>query len=473
MCSKAEFPLAAIRILWILVGVFLHALTAGAQPTNYSLIYDFSLGVTNRGGFYYVRQLMEGRDHRLYGATVAGGAYSRGTVFSMRLDGTDYHLLHSFQGNPSDGASPEAGLIQASDGKLYGTTIQGGVSNWGTMFRLSADGSAYTVLHHFTGGISDGAAPRARLLESSDGRLYGTTYSGGTNGPGTVFAINKDGSDFAIVRSLTASATDAGYPEGPLMEGSDGAFYGVAASGGIVNSGALFKLERDGSYTVLHLYNDGADGAAPRDALLEGSNGQLYGTTRAGGTAGRGTIFRLNKNGTSYTVLHHFTGIYSEGASPDAALIEGRDGLLYGSTKSGGVYNSGTLFRIAKDGTGLAMLHHFTAGGDTGYYPQDGLISGSDGAFYGTAPGGHGSFDAKTAFGFIFRLGHGLGLSVIGSEVHLELTGIPGFNYEIQHSTDLSSWITLEALVMPESGRIDRQYPEASGEPGFFKLHVP
>jgi uncharacterized repeat protein (TIGR03803 family) len=445
--------------------------SANAQPSTFSNIYDFSQGPTNRGGFYYASAVIQGTDGRLYGTTSAGGSYSNGTVFVIERDGTGYRTLHSFATAPADGSFPSAGLLEGSDGRLYGVTSFGGSANAGTIFALNPNGSNYTILRHFSSDPSDARQPQGSLLESRDGRLYGIT-GGGTNGQGAVFGLNKDGTGFVVLRSLLASSTDAAYPQGPLIEGSDDALYGAATSGGIANAGAFFRLAKDGTYSVLHLYANGApEGSGPRDALLEGGDGKLYGTTRSGGTANLGTVFHMDKDGGNYTILHHFAGGVSDGRNPDAGLVLGRDGLLYSSTVRGGAYDSGTLYRIAKDGSQFTLLYSFTASGDQGYWPKDALVPARDGAFYGTAPGGHNITNVKQQFGFIFRLGHRVGLARNGAQAHIIFEGIPGYQYALDYSSDLSTWAQLDSILMPASGHLEKDYPLPSNK-AFFKLRA-
>jgi uncharacterized repeat protein (TIGR03803 family) len=213
------------------------------------------------------------------------------------------------------------------------------------------------------------------VVEGSDGALYGTTFSSGPNGGGTVFKVNKDGSGFRILHSFSVSSGDGRYPTATVVEGSDGALYGTTHSGGTNDAGTVFKLSKDGSdYAVVHHFTRGpGDGWVPEAPLVEGSDGALYGTTTYGGITnpspdGFGTVFKLNKDGSAYTVLYSFGGFTSDGGP--SGLVEGSDGALYGTTVYGG-YDSvgGTVFRLNKDGSGYLMLHSF-GGFD---FPGDGL----------------------------------------------------------------------------------------------------
>src|SRR5262249_47649354 len=149
--------------------------------SGYSVLHIFSFGAGNDGSD--PRQLIEGSDRALYGTTGSGGTADNGTVFKLNKDGSGYTLLHSFTGTVGDGSNPCAGLLEGSDGALYGTTAEGGSSlSYGTVFKLNKDGSGYRVLHRFVSGLGDGRNPRAALVEGSDGTMYGTTPGGGTDG---------------------------------------------------------------------------------------------------------------------------------------------------------------------------------------------------------------------------------------------------------------------------------------------------
>jgi uncharacterized repeat protein (TIGR03803 family) len=150
-------------------------------------------------------------------------------------------LLHSFGFANASAANPAGELIAGSDGVLYGTTSSGGHANQGTVFRVNQDGSGFHLLWSFGGGTNDGARPFAALREGSDGALYGTTEEGGQFGFGTVFQLSKDGSQFAILKSFTGN-DDGAFPEARLLQGSDGLLYGTASGGGTNDYGVIFRL---------------------------------------------------------------------------------------------------------------------------------------------------------------------------------------------------------------------------------------
>jgi uncharacterized repeat protein (TIGR03803 family) len=324
----------------------------------------------------------------------------------------------------ANASNPQGGLIQGRDGMLYGTTFVGGNAELGTVFRMSTNGGGFAVVHHFSG--PDGQHPWDGLLEASDGALYGTTQLGGTSGLGTVFKLNKDGRGFALLRSFSSNGGDGQKPAAALIEGSDGALYGTAFSGGArLTNGVVFRINKNGSgYTNLYSFVGGTnDGANPLGSLVEGSDGALYGTTQFGGNevcsdfgcTGVGTIFKINKDGTGYTVLRKLNSNGQDGWYPYAGLIEGSNGLFYGTTYAGGNFSEdrsdsyGTIFSISKDGKAFKMLRKFSSTGDA-QNPWSGLIVGSDGVLYGTTysdqPGFAGSVFKLNRDGTGYRVLH-------------------------------------------------------------------
>ena len=347
-------------------------------------LYSFTGGVD---GSQPVAGLVQGSDGHFYGATPGGGTNNRGTVFKIGTNGP-LTGLYSFTGG-NDGASPEAGLVQGSDGNLYGTTVAGGTNGYGTVFKISTNG-ALTSLYSFTGG-DDGAQPLGALVQGSDGNFYGTTAGGGTNGEGTVFKISTNGV-LSTLYSFTGG-NDGGLPEASLARGSDGNFYGTTVNGGTNSHGTVFKISTNGALTSLYSFTGGNDGAQPLAGVVQGSDGNFYGTTETGGTNGNGTVFKISTNGT-LTSLYSFIGNH-DGAVPQAGLVQGSDGNFYGTTSSGGTGGAGTVFKISTNGV-LTNLHSFIPG-TNGSQPLAGLIQGSDGNFYGTTASG-GSNGVGTVF---------------------------------------------------------------------------
>jgi uncharacterized repeat protein (TIGR03803 family) len=334
--------------------------------------------------------LIQGTDGNFYGTTKSGGAFSTGfgTVFKITPAGVET-VLYSFtvgSGGFGDGFNPSAGLIQGIDGNFYGTTTQGGANNAGTVFKITPAG-VESIVYSFTGVDGDGFAPYASLIQTSDGTLYGTTASGGANSAGTVFSVTPEGME-TVLHSFGAGS-DGQLPYAPLIQGSDGNFYGTTAKGGSTNTGTVFKITPAGAETVLYsfrgLVNGIYDGEYPYAGLIQGSDGNFYGTTTIGGSAGTGALFKMTPAGVE-TLVHSFGTIATDGVNPYSALIEGNDGNFYGTTEYGGEYTYGTVFKITPEGA-ETVLHEFGAGND-GAAVYAGLALGSDGNLYGTTLGG-------------------------------------------------------------------------------------
>jgi uncharacterized repeat protein (TIGR03803 family) len=358
---------------------------------------------------------VRGQDGALYGTTTAGGANGLGTVFKTGTNGADYQVVHNFTSN--DGSSPSA-VIQGLDGELYGTCYSGGLYGYGSLFKMDTNGLNYTVLHHFNPAAGDGEYPKAGLLQGSDGTLYGTTWWDGSAGKGKLFKIQTDGTGYSVLHSFGSITNDGANPTAPLILGVDGVLYGTCQQGGTNIQGTVFRMNVDGSgYATLHSFAPTHDGANPEAALFQASNGTLYGTTSAGGstsTTRLGTIFKVNTNGTGYAIVHSFAGSGVDGQYPYyAALIQAGDGMLYGasfdggSTGGGGNPGLGALFKLNIDGSGYSSFYSFTYSGGDGQSPYGGLIQGSDGALYGTTLGGGGAGSALPGVsggGVIFRM---------------------------------------------------------------------
>jgi len=390
----------------------------GANGTLFSLHTDGSgylalLWFEDGGTSGFPEYLSIGKsDGVLYGTLAVSGSQfdnaADGAIFSMNTDGSDYKTVHSFTGTDSDGNTPIAGLIQATNGALYGVASNGGGNRLGTVFTLNADGSGYTNLYSF-GGTPDGASPVAGLLQAGDGLLYGTTLAGGTQNLGTVFRLNASGGDYTVLYSFTGLNRDGANPVAGLIQGKDGFLYGTASSNLSGAFGAVYRLSTDGTgYTNLHVFTGAInDGATPLGALLQVLDGALYGTAWAGGNQNLGTVFRLNSDGTGYTNLYSFAGPNGDGANPAAGLVQARDGTLYGTTFSGGTNSSGTVFKLSTNGANYQVLRDFTGAGGDGAHPQAPLVLGTDGDLYGTTYQG-GDF----GLGTIFKLGtNGIGYS--------------------------------------------------------------
>lgn len=309
----------------------------GALISNNGPVHNFTGSPGDGDNMFYGAPALAG--NTLYGTTYAGGANRSGVVFRVQTDGSGHTILRDFAGSPGDGAAPESQPIVAN-GWLYGTTAGGGINNMGTLYKMDTNGAGYTVLHHFTGALADGAYPRGTVTLSGD-VLYGVTGSGGSNNYGVVYRLKTDGTGYAVLRHMTDSG-GRGAAGALLLSGET--LYGTTEWGGVSNVGTLFALNTNGAgYTVLHNFAGGTnDGFAPVGDLLRVGN-MLYGMTPNGGNANTGIVFRIHTNGTLFKVLHSFTGGNNDGSVPRGSLAL-FGGKLLGLTFNGGSNGMGVAF---------------------------------------------------------------------------------------------------------------------------------
>jgi uncharacterized repeat protein (TIGR03803 family) len=359
----------------------------------FTVLYDFPSSIDGSVPF---GALIQGADTNFYGTTFFGGSNNAGTVFQFTIDGvcTSLYSFPSGSAEASPGTGPFAGLIQGTNGNLYGTTVAGGDGS-GTIFTLTTAG-AFTSLYSFPSG-GDGAYPRAALFQDTNGLLYGTAYDGGTNGDGAIFQITTSGT-LAPLYSFTGVA-DGGNPWGGLVQGSDGDLYGTTGNyspllhgSGVSPYGTVFKMTTAGVITTLYSFQNEKDGGCPHAGVIEGIDGNFYGTTIFGSTD-YGTIFKMTSAGV-VSNLHSFTG-GSDGAYPWAALVQGTDTNFYGTAYDGGS-GYGTVFKVTSKGA-FTLIHEFN--GSSGGAPYAPLIQASDGNFYGTTSG-----ENTSGFGTIFKI---------------------------------------------------------------------
>jgi uncharacterized repeat protein (TIGR03803 family) len=388
---------AAVAAVASFPGAAAAAALPGAQPAKFEVIYSF--GANPSDAVYPYAGVTADGSGNLYGTTYSGGTNNAGAVFQLAPDSAET-VLYSFctQKNCADGYTPYGGLIVDANGNLYGTTSLGGSgASDGTVFKLVPDG-ALTVLHSFQGG-SDGAVPDAALMADKKGNLFGTTVSGGANNTGTVFRLTPRGSE-RVLHSFAGAPGDGAQPYSSLVADKTGNLYGTTYAGGANNGGAVFRLARDGTETVLYSFDsdDGVDGISPYPGLVMDKTGNLYGTTNRGGAnIYFGTVFKVAPDGTE-TVLHSFAG-KSDGGLPYSGLVADGKGNLYGTTELGGANDQGTVFKLAPNGT-ETVLHTFTGTANDGAYPYDGLIADGNGNLYGTTLQG-----GANNKGTVFKLG--------------------------------------------------------------------
>lgn len=372
-------------------------------------------------------------DGALYGTTAIVTTVSGGLVYRAAADGSSIRTIYQLR--LTDATNPQSGLLYASDGKLYGTTLFGDASQLattGTVFRVAPDGTGFEIVHRFKPYTTvnilgspvnpDGANPEAELIEDADGWLYGVTRAGGAGGTGVVFKMSRDGSTVEVLHQFGAISTAAGVspiqnpdgyaPTGALVE-LGGYAYGTTSAGATNGNGTLFRVLIDDAllqaqpdlpkFETLYEFSattastttppTNADGATPLAGLTLGADGLLYGVASAGGTAGAGTVFAFDSATRSFRTLHSFDG--NNGARPTGELRVGLDGRLYGTTATGGTGSGGTLTNLgtmfvverAGDAYTFTRLHSFD-GSDQGSAPVGRLLQLDAATFVGITQAG-------------------------------------------------------------------------------------
>ena len=464
------FPLLTTRkgrtILFRYPTIFLLAcaITARAQKLNETILYGFT---NSMDGNYPVGGVIHGQDDSLYGTTSYGGTNGFGTLFKINRDGNGYRVLRHF--DSATGSGPN-GLAQATNGLLYGATTSGGSNSVGAIFSINTNGTSYKQLHAFS--TSDGAYPAYGLFCASNGVIYGTASQGGISNAGTAFRMNLDGSGFQVLHQFTNSPD--GASPASIMQAADGVLYGGAVSGGISNAGIVFRLTTNGnSYSILRLFTNSPDGANPEANFVQGKDGMLYGTTVFGGATYiyGGTLFKMNTNGGSYAVLHSFPSIAGDGINADALTITA-DGTIYGVAANSGASSSGMVFRLDTNGNYTVAFGFGTSPPD-GRNPVAALTDGGDGALYGTADHG-GTAD----LGIVYRLAPPLQLSAQISSSAGTNTSVfswPAWasGYGVRTSATLSNttWTAINAPV--RSGSTLFTTNKSTALKAFFRLQTP
>jgi uncharacterized repeat protein (TIGR03803 family) len=278
---------------------------------------------------------------------------------------------------------------------LMGLTSNGGPDGRGTAFSVTTGGANFSVVK----GFADwGQGPQGDLVQGTDGNFYGMTQDGGTFDAGTIFRMTPDGA-ITILRNFDRP-NDGAAPRGGLIQGTDGNFYGATNSGGPNSYGTLFKISPSGAFTMLKSVSPGTDGGNPQENLVRGNDGSFYGLNYSGGANGEGTIFRFNPVTNAYTVLYSFSA--TTGRHPYGSLVKDNNGIFYGTTYGGGTYGLGTIFRFDPATKAYAVLRHLQ--GADGGYCRGSLAFGNDGNLYGLGHQG-----GATGGGTIFRISTGGG----------------------------------------------------------------
>jgi len=330
-------------------------------------------------------------------------------AFATLMQAQTLTVMHNFGVKAGDGNIPYASLVMDSSGNLYSTTLSGGAHNVGAVYRLSPDGSGgwnETTIYSFTGG-ADGGSPHAALVFDSSGNLYSTTIKGGLTsttcnnsapgkGCGVVFKLSPtaQGEWTETVLYTFTGASDGGCPYSGLVWDSAGNLYGTATVGGSANHGVVFKLNSNGTAwteTVLHSFAGKNDGSTPYAGVVFDPQGNLYGTTYGGGSAGLGVVYRLApqvSGSWKEALLHTFQGQSAgDGAEPFAEVVLDKHGNIFGATSAGGSFNYGAVFELTRsNGFARTLLHSFSFGNGDGTFPN-GVIFDRAGNLFGTTQG--------------------------------------------------------------------------------------
>lgn len=373
--------------------------------STYTKKFEFNDDVT-LSGKYPIGELTQGKDGFLYGTTYIGGVTGTGVVFKFNPANLEYVKEFDFH-TSAIGAIPVAGMIQATDKFLYGITMSGGIHTNGTIFQYDPVSNIYTKKFDFDKPTS-GSSPMGSLMQATDGKLYGTCLEGGAHNKGVLFQF--DPLSNALVVKVTFDGANGNSPYGELMQASDGKIYGMTHEGGTTNNGVLFQFDPlTSSYSKKYDFDDDGNGKYPEGGLIQGDDGKLYGLASRGGSVtapdfvdGMGALFQYDIATGTYTKKVDFDA--SAGSTPCGNLTKAKDGKLYGLSSYGGVIDSehplgcGVLFQYDPVAVALAGKFNFN-GLEKGSAPNGSLLLASDGNLYGVTRAG-GVHDKGVVFQF-------------------------------------------------------------------------
>jgi len=372
--------------VFALAGFF--AVSASAQ--TYTKLYTWPEDTRNDTGIGLAGLMTQGRDGNIYGTVGDDNTNAAGSAFKMTPSGT-FTRIYSFcsLAKCADGSQPWGGLSLGKDGNLYGTTMWGGSLSSGTVFKLTPAG-ALTTVWNFDNGTDGGAPWYPPLQNLVDGDFYGVSNTQYSGDYGAFYKlVPTTNPPYKESVPINFNYTDGNDPNLPT-QGTDGNFYGSTLSGGTKGLGLIYKTTASGVETIFHNFTgyatSNADGAYPIGVMVEGNDGAYYGVTWQGGSSNLGTVFKVASNGT-YTLLHSFTG-HPDGAYPRSGLILGSDGNFYGTTLNGGTANDGAIYKVTPSGQ-VTILYNLCSqsGCADGFSPVIPLLQHTNGKFYGSTSG--------------------------------------------------------------------------------------
>jgi uncharacterized repeat protein (TIGR03803 family) len=366
----------------IFAGVLLLVVAASAQ--TYTVLHTYPIGSGNYSGIGWPQVMSQGRDGNLYSTISNDGTKNVGTVFNITTAG-QLNTIYSFcpLTGCADGASPLGGVTLGFDGNFYGTTQGGGSHGAGTVFKVTPTGTL-TTLWNFANGTDD-SVPFYTTLQGQDGNMYGVSAAQYNGQYGAFFKVSASGV-FKALRDF--GYTNGANPNLPT-QGTDGNFYGTTQGGGdpTCRCGVVYKATAAGVITVLHNFKGyPTDGYRPLAVLLQGYDGNFYGTTYQGGAKNYGSVFKITPSGT-FTLLYSFDSVTGDGLKPITGLTLGTDGNFYGTTGNGGTKNFGSLYKITPAGSESVLYSFCSVSCNDGFGPATPLVLHTDGKFYGNTNG--------------------------------------------------------------------------------------
>ncbi|MCC6258240.1 MAG: T9SS type A sorting domain-containing protein [Chitinophagaceae bacterium] len=373
MCKKIFILLVVLSFCFASFGQVLYGTTTAGGSLSGGVINKYDAGsqsLTTPYHFYLDGIYPDGitpiqaSNGKIYGVTTSGGSKNAGVIFSYDPVSASYTRLVDFDG--VNGGKPFANFTNATDGKMYGTTFDGGLNNMGVIYSFDPVTSVYSKLKDFTG--TDGANSYSSLVQASDGKLYGMTYSGGMNNFGVLFSFDPATTNYTKLKDF--SATDGTYPQGDLFQASNGKLYGMTFKGGTFDKGVLFSYDPITTIYTKEVEFSGTNGANPKGGLMQAVDGNIYGITYMGGLNGQGTIFTFNFSTSVFTKLKDLD--YPHGAGPNKTLIQASNGKFYGMTYVGGNPGYGTLFSFDLSNSLIEVLVNFNI--QNGANPTGGLL---------------------------------------------------------------------------------------------------